>query len=116
MEMCYDGTLVMPSNYVVMDEGEMTYVDGGWSGTVLKNNLIGLYNSSKNARVALLAGGLSLGAIGKLAYSTAKGVYLCYGATISTAALAVGGVIVGLIVAAGLLVAINYLGNNRVWY
>lgn len=29
MEMCYDGALVMPSNYAVMREDEMTYVDGG---------------------------------------------------------------------------------------
>ena len=32
MEMCYDGALVMPSNYAVMSEDEMMYVDGG--GTV----------------------------------------------------------------------------------
>lgn len=30
MEMCYDGALVMPSNYAVMDEEEMTYVEGGY--------------------------------------------------------------------------------------
>lgn len=30
MEMCYDGALVMPSNYAVMSEDEMMYVDGGW--------------------------------------------------------------------------------------
>ena len=29
MEMCYDGTLVMPSSYAVIDEEEMTYVEGG---------------------------------------------------------------------------------------
>lgn len=29
MEMCYDGALVMPSSYAVMNEEEMTYVDGG---------------------------------------------------------------------------------------
>lgn len=29
MEMCYDGALVMPSNYAVMDEDEMMYVEGG---------------------------------------------------------------------------------------
>ena len=29
MEMCYDGALVMPSNYAVMNEEEMTYVEGG---------------------------------------------------------------------------------------
>ena len=31
MEMCYDGALVMPSGYAVMDEEEMTYVEGGAS-------------------------------------------------------------------------------------
>lgn len=30
MEMCYDGALVMPSSYAVMDQDEMTYVDGGF--------------------------------------------------------------------------------------
>lgn len=29
MVMCYDGALVMPSSYAVMNEDEMTYVDGG---------------------------------------------------------------------------------------
>lgn len=29
MEMCYEGTLVMPSNYSDLDEEEMMYVDGG---------------------------------------------------------------------------------------
>ena len=34
MEMCYDGALVMPSNYAVMNEDEMTYVDGGVSARI----------------------------------------------------------------------------------
>ena len=29
MEMCYDGALVMPSSYAVMDKEEMTYLEGG---------------------------------------------------------------------------------------
>ena len=29
MEMTYDGALVMPKNFVAVDEDEMTYVDGG---------------------------------------------------------------------------------------
>ena len=29
MEMCYEGALVMPSSYAVMNEEEMTYVEGG---------------------------------------------------------------------------------------
>ncbi len=32
MEMCYDEELVMPSSYAVMDEAEMTYVEGGGVG------------------------------------------------------------------------------------
>lgn len=34
MEMCYDGALVMPSRYAVMDNDEMTYVEGGGTITV----------------------------------------------------------------------------------
>lgn len=30
MEMCYDGALVMPGSYAVMNEEEMTYVEGGY--------------------------------------------------------------------------------------
>ena len=29
MDMCYDGTLVMPSSYAVMEEEEMCYLEGG---------------------------------------------------------------------------------------
>ncbi len=29
MDMSYDGTLVLPSSYAVMDEEEMSYVEGG---------------------------------------------------------------------------------------
>lgn len=32
MEMCYDGALVMPKNYAVVNNEKMEYVDGGWSG------------------------------------------------------------------------------------
>ena len=29
MDMCYDGALVLPSSYAVMDEEEMCYTEGG---------------------------------------------------------------------------------------
>ena len=29
MDMSYDGTLVLPSSYAVIDEEEMSYVEGG---------------------------------------------------------------------------------------
>lgn len=34
MEMCYDGALVMPSNYVAMDDEEKMYIDGGRKITI----------------------------------------------------------------------------------
>ena len=36
MDMCYDGTLAMPSSYVLMDEEEMMYVTGGVSTVSLR--------------------------------------------------------------------------------
>lgn len=41
MEMCYDGALVMPSRYAVMDSEEMVYTEGGSLAT-LKSNLRGI--------------------------------------------------------------------------
>ncbi len=29
MDMCYNGALVLPSSYAVMNENEMNYVEGG---------------------------------------------------------------------------------------
>ncbi len=42
MEMCYDGALVMPKNYAVVNNEEMEYVDGGWSGRQVLKNVIGM--------------------------------------------------------------------------
>lgn len=46
MELCYEGGLVMPSSYAMMDEDEMAYVEGGaaFSAQRLANNLYTLYN------------------------------------------------------------------------
>lgn len=81
MEMCYDGALVMPSNYALMDEDEMTYVEGGGIAT-LKANLRGIYNlvcnymakwmSGATIGQALKRAGLSWSAIGRMAGSYSK--------------------------------------------
>ena len=34
MEMCYAGEIAMPSSYVVMNEEEMTYTEGGIDASV----------------------------------------------------------------------------------
>ena len=36
MEMCYDGALVMPCNYAMMSEDDITYTDGGINRTYKK--------------------------------------------------------------------------------
>lgn len=49
MEMCYDGALVMPSSYAVMDEEEMMYVEGGESVVVALTAAITAAGASYNA-------------------------------------------------------------------
>lgn len=48
MDMCYDGALVMPGSYAVMDEEEMMYVEGGVK--ITKN-----FTASQCNRMAALA-------------------------------------------------------------
>lgn len=38
MEMCYDGALVMPSNFAVVDADEMMYLEGGVKVEVKANS------------------------------------------------------------------------------
>lgn len=50
MEMCYDGTLVMPSSYAVMDEEEMTYVEWGGALQIVDYHSVSLVvNAAFNA-------------------------------------------------------------------
>jgi len=49
MEMCYYGALVMPKNYAVVTEEEMTYVDGGG---ILIAGLVLCYGSTAAAAIA----------------------------------------------------------------
>ncbi|MEE1281545.1 MAG: hypothetical protein UHK60_04720 [Acutalibacteraceae bacterium] len=42
MEMSYNGALVMPSNFVAIENDEMEYVEGGWSFGRLCSNICGL--------------------------------------------------------------------------
>ncbi len=48
MNMTYDGVLVMPNNYVVMDQEEMTYVDGGIAVNNRSCNSWGCYSSGRS--------------------------------------------------------------------
>lgn len=76
MEMCYDGALVMPSSYAVMEEEEMMYTEGGSLAT-LKSNLRGISTLVQNYLGKLMADatvgrimkncGLTLAQIGMMA-------------------------------------------------
>ena len=53
MEMCYDGALVMPSNFVAVSEEEMTYIDGGMTKTdMVISALISLVMGVASSKVA----------------------------------------------------------------
>ena len=39
MDMCYDGALVLPSSYAVMDEEEMCYTEGGCVVTINRKTI-----------------------------------------------------------------------------
>ncbi len=79
MEMCYDGALVMPKNYAVVNEEEMTYVEGGARFTV--------YGTAKSIRTRLstIIGASLVG----------QGATTALGALLGNAAGAVIGFIVG---------------------
>ncbi len=45
--------LVLPNNYVEIEEEEMMYLDGGWSTTMLIKNLSGAGKALSNRLVVL---------------------------------------------------------------
>lgn len=49
MDMCYDGTLVMPSSYAMMEEDEMCYIEGGSAHTYKKGNTSGYKEAYQTA-------------------------------------------------------------------
>lgn len=59
MEMTYDGALVLPKNYVAMNEEEMTYVEGGvkWKSVYINKTVC------SDIVTAITAGGTSATAL-----------------------------------------------------
>ena len=83
MDMCYDGTLVLPSSYAMMDEHEMSYTEGGY------------YMNHSDCNALRFA----IGATAASNYSTIVTLITCYGASGLTGVLA-GIPVVGWIAAA----------------
>lgn len=61
MELCYDGALVLPSSYAVMDEEEMCYTEGG--GIYISNgklhSMAAIFMTALINRPTLLARGIT---------------------------------------------------------
>lgn len=86
MELCYDGALVMLSNYAVMSEEKMTYVEGGMSGRT-RTWQDRICVASFIAASARMLARLSFRAFKILARTACTGVLAFFGC-ISTGALA----------------------------
>ncbi len=84
IEMTYNGTLVMPANYAVVNEEEMTYVDGGWC---IENQWWGynIYLTHKERQaitsgqyIAALVAGLASYGVGSLIIGTVASIIWNY--------------------------------------
>lgn len=98
MEMCYEGTLAMPSNYVVMDSEEMSYAEGG---AVLT------YTDSRNILAAIAINPTTIVAIG-VSIVVAKRI-------VSRVAAVMGGV-VGWAAAVILGVAVSFVAAQLITF
>lgn len=64
MEMTYDGALVMPSNFTLMNEEEMTYLEGGGTFTLKMNKAAVKYIAQVAGTVAIASVTAAMGATG----------------------------------------------------
>lgn len=100
MEMCYDGALVMPINYAVMDEEEMTYVEGGGTFSItLKKDTIcwaiaAISGVATKAALKAIFAGMMTGIAVAIELGTAgwgtllAGLVLYYGSSVAAAGAA----------------------------
>ena len=111
MEMCYDGALVMPSNYVVMNDEEMCYLEGGIKASV---KLWGVTIKFSGRDAEGLAWALATG-------SGAAWLAAELGAPSVVGGVGFGVIAAGLATAAGAVGGINWLKKgkgftfNRAW-
>ena len=106
MVMAYDGALVMPSSYAVMEQEEMTYVEGGGTPSV---QWYGVYWELSDAQVNTIckACNFGAGAAGVLSALSAMGIVT----SIGTAPAALVSSVLWTYGAA--LDLMNHLGGNK---
>lgn len=112
--------LVLPNNYVEIEEEEMMYLDGGWSCSVFVKNLYGL--AERGGVIYTAIDGISryLGKKNIKALKTLKASLSWVAGKVSWAigrvVSLIGGFWTGFLVGMGSFLAISYLGNYRVFY
>lgn len=114
MEMCYDGALVMPSKFVVIDQEEMSYIDGG-DAKMLSKNLLGIWDKSTPVRFALKQIGYTRTILASAASYALTAAVAKFGLGVLKVGAVVGGA-VGAALVVGAAVGVAYLWNNRVFY
>ena len=114
MEMCYNGALVMPSNFVSVENNELEYIDGGTAVNFVKN-LQGLWNKTLDLRMAMKASGITWSYISSLA--TVSYWYIIANVSVKVAGIiAIGSRVLAVVAGLGAVAAATYIWNNRIWY
>lgn len=92
MEICYDGNLVMPSNYVVVNVDEMEYVDGGviYTSAECKQIVTGLGLASGQVLIAMATTAAIVSKVIKWAKGVGGPIAWILGAAGSLVASAIG--------------------------
>lgn len=118
MEMCYDGALVMPKNYAVVNEEEMTYVDGGgFSMALFKKNVVGgvqrVIGSYKGNTLAQC--GITLAVVKSWCSYSYSWLCVNVGWKVCKIASIVGGIVAGIVATAACAAAIYIMGTRKVF-
>lgn len=114
MEMCYNGALMMPSNFTIVDNSEMEYIDGGTAVNFAKN-LKGLWNQTQDLRWAMKSAGITWDYISTLA--TVSYWYVIAHVSVKVASIiAIGSRVLAVVAGLGAVAAATYIYNKRIWY
>lgn len=107
--------LILPEGYVSVENEEMEYVDGGWSGWVAAKNAWGYIQNKGFTRAATYAG-LTLGVLMSWAKYGFTAASVAVGYQAAKVGAIVGGVIGTVLAVLGAAALLYWLGSERRYY